>query len=78
MSGVNRLSVYYPLPLSLTPSLFYITPSLGGGGAGSGRSRVGCLWRPVGVLLLTFQTQITARLKGFIDARATWRLPHSQ
>lgn len=28
MSGLNRLSVCYPLPLSLSPSLFYIHPSL--------------------------------------------------
>lgn len=48
------------------------------GGAGGGWSFVCNLWRPVGVLLLTFQSQIIARLKGFIDARPTWRFVHSR
>lgn len=60
------------------PILYLSSLSLGGGGVSGRRSSVGCLWRPVGVLLLTFQTQIAAQLKAFIDARSTWRLPHSR
>lgn len=80
MSGVNRLSVFLSLrfiPLSI-PILCLSLALSEVGGAGGGRSFVGYLWQPVGVLLLTFRSQIIARLRGFIDARSTWRFVHSR
>lgn len=74
MSGVNRLSVYYPLPLSFSPSLSVSLPLSWGGGASKWLAPLvvgGALLAGRGDQLVHYYwhlDQISAWLKDFIDA----------